>query len=100
MMYGGGKQFSIKRAVFTDDGIVCDGEQHYREMFEVTIKAMEAEAEAGVFNIEEWKPSFPRRSMELLAKMKGKIERDLEGDLPYPLISIVIGYLWQVNLPN
>jgi len=94
-LYGGGKQFSIKRAIFTDDGIICDGQYYYKEMFEVTINAMEAEAEAGIFEVGEWKPSFPRRSMELLAKMKGRVERGLEdGDLPHPLISIVIGYLW------
>lgn len=88
-----------KRAVFRNEGIICDGEQHYREMFEATVKAMEAEAAAGTFDVNMWKDSFPRRSMELLWHMEEVVE-DALGDLPFPLISIVTDYLWQINLPS
>jgi hypothetical protein len=94
IMQSATRELSIKRAVFTDDGIVCDGKYYYQEMFEATVGAMEAEAESGVFNVKEWENSFPRRSIELLGRMEKAVKDVLDDALPSPLIGIVTGYLW------
>jgi hypothetical protein len=89
-----GGRFVVKRAVFTDDGIIYNGKSHYPEMFKVTIDAMEAEAAAGLFEPSMWIDSFPRRSMKLWARMEDVVRGALADDLPPPLVKIIVDYLW------
>lgn len=94
LMMAGGVP-AIKRAVFTDDGIVCDGVKYYPKMFEATVSAMEAEAAAGIFEACLWKDTFPRRTAELLERMRRAVASAVGESLPPPLVGIIADYLWQ-----
>jgi len=92
-------EFTMERAVFTDDGIMYDGAAIRPGMFEATMEAMDDEVAAGVFDPSSWAGSFPRRSAELLTEMEEAVEEEL--DLPPPLIGIITAYLWVLRiLPN
>lgn len=85
---------SERRAVFTDDGIIWNNATFQDAMFETTIKAMEAEAAAGIFVPRVWAPSFPRRTAELVERYRTAIAAALADDLPAVLIGVVVVYLW------
>jgi hypothetical protein len=81
-----------KGAVFTDDGIIHDGTYYVPHMFETTVRAMEAEAAAGLFEPKMWIFSFPRRTLELWQCMENLIGKEV--DLPPPLVKIITQYIW------
>lgn len=81
-----------KKAVFTDDGIIHDGIHYVPHMFDAAVRAMEAEAAAGLFEPRSWIFSFPRRTLELWRHVEDLVGKEV--DLPPPLVRIITECIW------
>jgi hypothetical protein len=57
------------------------------------IEAMSAEADAGTFEAEKWRPSFPRRTAALI-KYRKRVLGEAMAALPSVLVDMVADYTW------
>jgi len=77
-----------------DDGVACcEIIPVHSALWGYLIRAMEKEANAGVFDHSVWAPTFPRRAAELVEARKGVVTAALANELPAALIGVVCGYL-------
>jgi len=77
----------------SDVGVTCCSiTTTHHDLWVLLVRAMEREAEEGVFTVETWAPNFPIRAFRLVAMSKERAATALAAKLPPVLVGVVLAY--------